>query len=96
MNGRFTAVLDRIVDGETAVLLLEENNETVDQLNVTVDKLPEEGQHERAIFKVAVTEGSLTEAEYWAEEEEKRLEEAQEWFDRTAKRPDEIDLDDIR
>ena len=96
MNGEFTAILDRIVDGETAVLLLEENNETVEQFNVKIDELPGEGQHERAIFKVAITERSLTEVEYWLEEEEKRLKEAKEWLDRTAKRPDEIDLDDIR
>ena len=50
----YTAVLDRIVDGETAVLLLEDEDEgdVVDELAVPVDRLPADGAHEGAVFDV--------------------------------------------
>ena len=50
----YTAVLDRIVDGETAVLLLEDESDgdIVDELAVPVDRLPADGAHEGAVFDV--------------------------------------------
>lgn len=88
MNGTHTACLDRIVDGKTAVLLLEDDGETVNQLTVDVEELPAAGRHERAIFKVETTGEDLVAAEYWPGEEEKRLEAAREWSERTGKRLD--------
>ncbi|MFD1561957.1 DUF3006 domain-containing protein, partial [Haloarchaeobius amylolyticus] len=40
MSETYTAVLDRIVDGETAVLLLEADGDVVDDLLVAVETLP--------------------------------------------------------
>ncbi|SEV83407.1 Protein of unknown function [Natrinema salifodinae] len=87
-----TAVLDRIVDGETAVLLLEEAGDVVDELALDVDALPDEGRHEGAVFEVRVDrdEGTLREATYREDEERERRESAQERFDRLSERlPDE-------
>ncbi|MFB9807267.1 DUF3006 family protein, partial [Haladaptatus pallidirubidus] len=47
----FTAVLDRFEE-EQAVLLLESNGETVDELVIHRDDLPESGRHQDAIFTV--------------------------------------------
>lgn len=88
MNGTHTAVLDRIVDGKHAVLLLEEGGETVEQLNVAVEVLPDDGQHERAVFEVKISGDELVDVEYYPEEEKKRLEAAEEWNKRTGKRLD--------
>ena len=41
MTETYIATLDRIVDGQTAVLLLEDDDETVDQLDVDVTALAE-------------------------------------------------------
>ncbi|WP_394743150.1 DUF3006 domain-containing protein [Natronococcus roseus] len=77
-----TATLDRIVDNQTAVLLLEVDGETVDQLDVLVTQLPEECQHEGAILEVSVEEGELCEVEYLPEVTQSRKESAQDRFDR--------------
>lgn len=74
MNGTYTAYLDRIVDGTEAVLLLEEDGTTVDELILDVGTLPAAGQHERALFEVDVGDGELTAVEYLPEEERKRRE----------------------
>lgn len=55
---QYTGVLDRIVDGETAVVLLEADGETVDQLDVSVSVLPDAGQHEGAVFAVTLDDGN--------------------------------------
>lgn len=83
------ATLDRIVDGETAVLLLERDGETVDELTVDVVDLPDDGRHEGAIFEVTVEEGTVVDLEYRPETESDRRERAQDRFDRLSKRLDE-------
>jgi hypothetical protein len=82
MNGTYTAVVDRIVDGEWAVLLLEADGETVDQFDIDVEKLPPDGQHEGAVFDVSVADGALYGLEYRPWRERARRERAQERFDR--------------
>ena len=82
MTETYTATLDRIVDGHTAVLLLEADGEIVDQLDVDVATLPPEGQHEGAVLEVAVEASELCEAEYLPELTQSRRESAQERFDR--------------
>jgi len=88
MSETYTAVLDRIVDGETAVLLLEADGDVVDDLSLAVDALPTEGRHEGAVFEVTVdrNERELVEATYRAEAERKRQESIQERFDRISER----------
>lgn len=58
MNSRatYTAVLDRIVDGDTAVLLLEDDGDPVAEVTLPVDRVPAAGQHDGAVFEVTVDE----------------------------------------
>ncbi len=86
MNGTYTATVDRIVDGETAVLLLEEDGETVDQLDVNVTMLPPGAQHEGAVLEIAVEASELCEVEYLPELTQSRKESAQERLDRLSTR----------
>ncbi|ADB61601.1 hypothetical protein Htur_2728 [Haloterrigena turkmenica DSM 5511] len=59
MTEHYTAVLDRIVDGETAVLLLEDDGTVVDERVLDVERLPEDGRHEGALFDVELADDSL-------------------------------------
>ena len=68
------------------MLLLEEDGETVDQLDVDVTTLPPEGQHEGAVLEVVAEEGELCEAEYLPEVTQSRKESAQERLDRLSMR----------
>ncbi len=86
-----TATLDRIVDGQTAVLLLEEDGETVDQLDIDVTTLPPEAQHEGAVLEVAVEGGEVYKVEYLPEVTQSRKESAQERLDRLSTKLSERD-----
>lgn len=94
----YTAVLDRIVDGETAVLLLEDDGEVVDELAVPVDRLPADGAHEGAVFDVECevrddaedeetdADETLLETNYRPKAERERRDRAQDRFDRLSER----------
>jgi len=82
----YTATLDRIVDGQKAVLLLEEDGETIDQLDVDVTELPSEAQHEGAILEISVEAGELSEAVYRPDVTRSRKESAQERLDRLSRK----------
>lgn len=101
MTEHYTAVLDRIVDGETAVLLLEDDGTVVDERVLDVERLPEDGRHEGAVFDVELADddGSLEadddrfEADddlesvsYRPSLERDRRNEAQDRFDRLSER----------
>ncbi|WP_255191657.1 DUF3006 domain-containing protein [Natronobeatus ordinarius] len=86
MTDTYTAVLDRIVDGETAVFLLEAEDRVVDELTVDVERVPEDGRRDGAVFDVVVVDGELLEATYQPEETDARREAAQERFDRLSRR----------
>jgi len=86
----YTATVDRIVDGQTAVVLVEADGETVSQLDVDVATLPEAGQHDGAVLSVVVAiddEGCPTdsdtvlEATYRPEETRSRRRSAQDRLD---------------
>jgi len=81
-----TAVLDRIVDGETAVLLLEADGSVVDERTLDIDRVPEDGRHEGAVFDVELEDGTLREMRYRPEAERTRRESTQERFDRLSER----------
>lgn len=89
MTGTRTAVLDRVVDGETAVLLVEEDGAVVDELTVPVDRLPDDGRTEGAVFTATIRDGELAGLTYRPEETESRRESAQDRFDRLSERLDE-------
>lgn len=81
----YTAVVDRIVDGTTAVLLLERDGTTVEQLDLPVGSLPEAGRHEGAVFEVDVTL-SVDEYRHLPDAETERRRTAQDRLDRLSKR----------
>lgn len=84
------ATLDRIVDGEHAVLLLEDDDgAVVDELVVDVDALPAAGCHEGAVLRISVADGRLQEAAVRDDETERRRDEAQGRLDRLSSRLDD-------
>jgi len=70
----YTACLDRIVDGVDAVLLLEEDEKTVDKLILDVDQLPPDGQHRGALLEVVIDDGELVDATHLPGKEQERHE----------------------
>ena len=86
MSESQTAVLDRIVDGETAVLLCEADGEVVEELTVPVTELPDDGRKEGAVFSITVAGDELETIEYRSEETESRREAAQNRFDQLSER----------
>lgn len=86
MNGTFTGVIDRVVDGETAVILIEENGDVVEQLDVPVDRLPEPGQEDGAVLSVTIEDGEFVTAEYRAGETSDRRESMRDRLDRLSER----------
>ena len=86
MDGVYTAVVDRIVDGETAVLLLEDGDEVVEQRDVPIEKLPDPARTDGGMLRVTVEEETITEYEYLPDETDERRDRAQERFDRLSKR----------
>ena len=98
MTERYTGVVDRIVDGETAVLLLEddETETVVAERVLDVDRLPEDGRHEGAVFDVELADdGDRLEAmTHRPAVERERREEAQDRFDRLSERLSDRDEDE--
>lgn len=88
MEGRYTATVDRIVDGETAVLLLEDDDEVIEQFDVPTERLPAECDA-GSVVSVVVADGDLIEISLRPEEERKRRERIREKFNRLSKRLDD-------
>ena len=86
MTDTYIATLDRIVDDTTAVLLLEEDGRTVDELTIDVERLPAEGRHDGAVFEVELADDSLQDVTYRPEAERERRERLQDRFDRLSER----------
>ncbi|MFC3957907.1 DUF3006 domain-containing protein [Halovivax cerinus] len=89
MSADETAVLDRIVDDETAVLLLEDDGEVVDQVTLPADRLPADGRSDGAVYDLEMDDGDVVTLAYRADETESRRESAQSRFDRLAERLDD-------
>jgi len=85
MDGTYIGVIDRIVDGETAVILVEDEGEVVEQFDIAVEELPDD-VGERAVLEVEVDHGDLVSIEFLREKTESRQEAAQDRFDRLSKR----------
>ena len=85
MDGTYIGVIDRIVDGETAVILVEDEGEVVEQFDVAVKELPDDAA-ERAVLEIEVDSDDLVSIEFLREETESRQEAAQDRFDRLSKR----------
>lgn len=85
MNGTYTGVIDRIVDGETAVVLVESDDEVVEQFDLAVELVPASGRHEGAVFEITADDDHIG-MRYRPETEADRREAAQDRFDRLSKR----------
>lgn len=86
MDGTYTAVVDRFEE-EQAVLLLEDDGETVGELLVDEDALPEEGRHVDAVLVVELEDDELDDVTYEERETADRGEQAQRRFDDLSQRP---------
>lgn len=86
MTDERTAVVDRIVDGETAVLLLESDGQVVDEISVPADRLPETGRHDGAVYGIVYEDGDVHSLIYRPEDTRDRRESAQDRFDELSER----------
>ena len=86
MTETYTATVDRIVDGETAVLLLEEDGDVVDQLEVDATALPQPAREDGGVLRLTLEDGTVLDATYLTEETNRRRQSAQEQFDRLSER----------
>ncbi len=85
MQGTYTAVVDRIVDGKTAVLLFEDGDGVVDQFDIDIEELPED-VGEGGVLTVQINDNEITAMEYLEDETDSRRQTAQERFDRLSER----------
>ena len=86
MAEEYRGVLDRFEE-DLAVVLLERDGTTVDDIAVPRTKLPKEGRHQDAIFTVGMDEDVVQRMSYRTEETATRAEKAQSRFDRLSERP---------
>lgn len=92
-TGTYTAVLDRFEE-DLAVLILEDNGETVGQHVTSTGNLPDGACTQDAVLEITLSDGDLVNAEYNAAETERRGAAAQDRFDRLSQRPSTDDADD--
>ena len=85
MNGEFTGTVDRIVDGETAVILLEEDGEVIEQVDVPVERLPDPAREDGGVLSVTMADGEFVEASYLEAETTERRESIREKLDRLSR-----------
>ena len=85
----YAATVDRIVDGEHVVLLLESDTEVVDELVVHREELSEATEGTR--LRVTLEGGDPVEYQIREEETERRRRRLQERFDRLSDRLPESD-----
>ena len=78
----YTAVVDRIVDGETVVFIVEEDGNPLEQLDISMDDAPPETA-EGEVFTVTVTgEWDVVRFEHKPSEKDARLERNRDRLDR--------------
>lgn len=85
-DGTYTAVVDRF-EGDSAVLLLEADGETVAEHVLDVERLPEEGRHVDGILEVEIEDDAVVDVTYAPEETAERADRAQRRFDALSERP---------
>ena len=86
LHGTYTGVVDRVVDGETAVILLESDDEVSEQLDLPVDRLPEPARADGGVLSVTLADGEVVSMDYEAEATRGRRESAREKLDRLSER----------
>ena len=85
MDGTYTAVIDRIVDGETAVVLIEDDGDIVDEYTIPVGELPTKADA-GTVLEVRIESKDIVAIEVRNEETEQRKKMNQDRFDRLSKR----------
>ena len=90
MDGFYTAVIDRIVDSETAVLLIEDNGDVVDEYTRRVEDLPANAAA-GSVLKVEIEADEIVAIEVLNEQTEKRRQANHDRFDRLSKRLSDSD-----
>lgn len=82
----YRGVLDRFED-DLAVVLLERDGDTVGDIAVPREQLPDEGRHQDAVFTIEMEGGTVQTISYCPEETRKQAEQAQSRFDHLSQRP---------
>lgn len=85
LDGTYLAVLDRFEE-DVAVLLIEDDDRVVAEELVNRRRLPADGRHQDAVFKVRFDDGEVVSLTYDPETTEQRSRRAQDRFDRLSKR----------
>lgn len=85
MDGTFTGVVDRVVDGTTAVILVEDGSEVVGQVTVPVCELPVALRGEGARLLLRFSDDELVSVEPEPEQADEG-ESIREKFDRLSRR----------
>lgn len=78
----YTGVVDRIIDDDAVVLLENDDGDVVGQRELPVERLPEDGRHEGALFDVCVQDGAIVGLSYRPETEAERRKRLAETLDR--------------
>ena len=85
-TGEYRGVLDRFED-DLAVVLLERDGDTIGDIALPREQLPEDGRHQDALFAVEMEGETVQTISYCPEETRKQAEQAQSRFDRLSQRP---------
>lgn len=86
MDGTFAGVIDRIVDGETAVILIEEDGEVIEQFDVAVERLPKPAKESGGVLSVTIANDEIVDMEYRETETSERRQSIRERLARLSKR----------
>lgn len=89
-DGTYTAVVDRFEE-DLAVLLLEADGETVGEIVVEQNQLPEAGCNVNAVLVVELIDEELVDVTYQDDATTERTKKAQRRFDELSKRPPSSD-----
>lgn len=85
MTETYTGVVDRIVDGEIAVILLEQEDRIVDQVDVPVEQLPSSARTEGMVMAVTRRDDEVVDVTVRVDETERRQKAARERLDRLSR-----------
>lgn len=89
LDGTYAATVDRVVEAQ-AVLLIEDDGETVAERHLPASELPE-GAGEGAVLEVTLEGGEVVEVSHRPEETAERRERMRDKFDRLSRRLGETD-----
>jgi len=85
IEGTHNAVVDRIVDGQTAVVLIEVDGEVSEQIDIEADELPKD-VGEGDVIEITISSGTVESVHALREETQSRKEKAQDRFDQLSEK----------